>query len=195
MEKLFFYFCWNKSICFFKKSHTLEEGGAHLRISVLYLLMNLKNNCLWKNLLMWANKKRKKLNIFNVVFFKENKRKTPGGIIILRLCTKSLDDMIYSSWYIECESLKLIIVGLFFPFLLIATDVIFLSFWTMLHPFTPAFKIIWHEIQSFFCNFGSFFALWPSLQPKNQTFEKMEKASGYVIILHICFVIYGMQQT
>ena len=118
--------------------------------------MNLKNNCLWKNLLMWANKKRKKLNIFNVVFFKENKRKTPGGIIILRLCTKSLDDMIYSSWYIECESLKLIIMGLFFPFLLIATDVIFLSFWTMLHPFTPAFKIIWHEIQSFFVILGLF---------------------------------------
>ena len=116
MEKLFFYFCWNKSICFFKKSHTLEEGGAHLRISVLHLLMNLKNNCLWKNLLMWANKKRKKLNIFNVVFFKENKRKTPGGIIILHLCTKSLDNMIYSSWYIECESLKLVIMGHLLPF-------------------------------------------------------------------------------
>ena len=27
-----------------KKSHTCEEGWAHLRISVWYLLMNLKKN-------------------------------------------------------------------------------------------------------------------------------------------------------
>ena len=160
--------------------------------------MNLKNNCLWKNLLMWANKKRKKLNIFNVVFFKENKRKTPGGIIILHLCTKSLDDMIYSSWYIECESLKLIIVGLFFPFLLIATDVIFLSFWTMLHPFTPAFKIIWwYKAQDteFFVILDHFLPFDLSYNPKNQNFEKMKKASGYVIILHICFLRYGVRRT
>ena len=29
-----------------KKSHTCEEGGARLRISVWHILMNLKNNCL-----------------------------------------------------------------------------------------------------------------------------------------------------
>ena len=27
-----------------QKSHTCEEGGAHLRVSVWNLLMNLKNN-------------------------------------------------------------------------------------------------------------------------------------------------------
>ena len=34
-----------------KKSHTFQEGGAHLRISIWHLLMNLKNNYLLKKLL------------------------------------------------------------------------------------------------------------------------------------------------
>ena len=33
----------------YKKSHTCEEGGAHLRISFSHLLMNLKNKLLLKN--------------------------------------------------------------------------------------------------------------------------------------------------
>ena len=32
-----------------EKSHTCEVGGAHLRISVWHLLMNLKNNSLLNN--------------------------------------------------------------------------------------------------------------------------------------------------
>ena len=75
-----------------------EEDGAHLRISVWHLLINLKNNYLLKKLLKWANKKCKNFNISNVAFFYKNKEKMiPGGIIILHLCTKHLDDMIYSS--------------------------------------------------------------------------------------------------
>ena len=38
-------------------------------------------------------------------------KKTPGDIIILHLCTKNLNDMIYSSWDIECERLKLVFMG------------------------------------------------------------------------------------
>ena len=38
-----------------------EKGGEHLKISVWYLLMNLKNNYLFKKLLKWANKKCKNL--------------------------------------------------------------------------------------------------------------------------------------
>ena len=34
-----------------KKSYTCEDGGAHLRISVWHLLMNLRNNYLLKKLL------------------------------------------------------------------------------------------------------------------------------------------------
>ena len=32
-----------------KKPYTCKEGGAHLRISVWHLLMNLRNNYLFKN--------------------------------------------------------------------------------------------------------------------------------------------------
>ena len=37
-----------------------EKGGAHLKISFWYLLMNLKNK---KNCLKWVNKKTKHLEI------------------------------------------------------------------------------------------------------------------------------------
>ena len=49
-------------------------------------------------------------------FQKKKKRKTPGDIIILHLCTKNLDDMIYSSWNIESDWLKLVIMGHFLSF-------------------------------------------------------------------------------
>ena len=79
--------------------------------------MNLKNNCLLKKLLKWANKKQcKNFNIYNVAF---KKWKTPGDIIILQLCTKNRDDMIYSSWDIECDRMKMVILGHFFPFTLL----------------------------------------------------------------------------
>ena len=48
--------------------------------------------------------------------FKKKKRKTPGYIIILHLCTKNLNDMIYSSWDIEHNKLKLVILGRFLLF-------------------------------------------------------------------------------
>ena len=47
-----------------EKSHTCEEGGTHLRVSVWHLLMNLKNNYLLKKFLKWANKKFKYFNIY-----------------------------------------------------------------------------------------------------------------------------------
>ena len=58
-----------------KKPHKCEEGGAHLRNSVWYLLMNLKNNYLLEKLLKWANKKCKNFNIYNVLLFYKNKEK------------------------------------------------------------------------------------------------------------------------
>ena len=51
-----------------KKSHTCEEGGAHLRISFWHLLMNLKNKLLLKKLLKWANK-NKIVVIFTMLHF------------------------------------------------------------------------------------------------------------------------------
>ena len=43
------------------------------------------------------------------------KIKTPTAIIILHLCTKNLNDMIYSYWD-EHDRLKLVILGHFLPF-------------------------------------------------------------------------------
>ena len=70
------------------------------------------------------------------------KKKTTGDII-LHLCTKNLDDMIYSSRDIECDRLKLVIMGHFLPF-------------------------------------------YPLNNPENLNVEKMKKAPGDVIILHMC---------
>ena len=50
-----------------------------------------------------------------MLYFLKKSRKTPGIIIILPLSNQNLDDMIYSSWDIECEGLKLVILGYFFP--------------------------------------------------------------------------------
>ena len=53
----------------------------------------------------------------NLTFCKEKKkRKTPEDIIILHMCTKDLDDMIYSSSDMECDRLKLVIMGNYLPF-------------------------------------------------------------------------------
>ena len=51
----------------FEKSHTCEEGGANLRISVRHLSIYLKKKLL-KKLLKWANKKHKNFNNYNVAF-------------------------------------------------------------------------------------------------------------------------------
>ena len=86
----------------FKKSHKCEEGGAHLRVFVWHLLMNLKNNYLLKN--CWSEPlKNIRIFIFTMLYLKK-KIETPGDIIISHLCTKNLDDMIYSSWDIEWQT-------------------------------------------------------------------------------------------
>ena len=93
-----------------KKSHACEEGGARIRIYFLHLLMKLKNNYLLRKLLKWANKKCKNFKINKVVFFLKNKEN------VLHLCTKNLDDIIYNSWDIGHDRLKLVILGHFLPF-------------------------------------------------------------------------------
>ena len=64
----------------------------------------IKKNC-------WSGpiNKCKNFNIRNLIFLKQNQRKTSRNIIILHLCTKNFDDMIYSSRDIVCGRLKLVI--------------------------------------------------------------------------------------
>ena len=81
-----------------KKLNTCEEGGANLRISFGHLLMNLKNNYLFKKLLKWANKKQNNFNIYNVAFFEKNKEKQPEISLFYKnnLCTKNLNNITYT---------------------------------------------------------------------------------------------------
>ena len=66
--------------------------------SFSHLLMNLKNKYLLEKLFKWANKKQNNFNIYNYALKKRKEEtKTLADIIILHLCTKSLDDIIYSS--------------------------------------------------------------------------------------------------
>ena len=61
-----------------------------------------------------------------------------------------------------------------------------------LHTCVPKTTIIWGTVPGtqseieFFCHFGPFFDPLPPNNPENQNFEKMKKASGYVIILNLC---------
>ena len=50
-----------------------------------------------------------------MIFLNKKYGKTSGDII-LHLCTKNLDHMIYSSWDIECDRLKLVFMGHFLLF-------------------------------------------------------------------------------
>ena len=63
-----------------------------------------------------------------------------------------------------------------------------LSLYTCLPPMT-ILQCIVSEILSAtdrtFCHFGLFFALLPPRNPENQNFEKMKKAPGDIIILHM----------
>ena len=45
---------------------------------------------------------------------------------------------------------------------------------------------IWSTTGRIFCQFGPFFVLYPTNNPKNQYFEKMKKTHGDIIILHMC---------
>ena len=70
-----------------EKSHTCEEGGAHLIISISHLLMNFE--------------KPKNQN------FEKMKKKIAGDIIILHICTKNHNHMRYSSWDTKNEKMKI----------------------------------------------------------------------------------------
>ena len=78
-----------------KKSHTCEEGGVPLRISFWHLLMNLKNNYLFGRilghfLLFCLSKNPKNQNF-------EKMKKFAGDIIILHMCSKNHNHIMYGS--------------------------------------------------------------------------------------------------
>ena len=150
-------------------------GGAHLRIYIWHLLKNLKNNCLLKN--CWSGPiKNARILIFTILYLKKKKeeRKTPEYVTILHLCNKNLGNMIYSSWDIECDRMKLVIMDHFLPFyhywlqqLIFGKNVkktleilFFYVYqkWGSYDVWFLKYKAQWTD----FGHFGLFFAFWPS---------------------------------
>ena len=99
----------NIMIRFGIKSHTWEEWGAQLKYLLDIYWWTWKTN--WS-----GTKKNKIILIFTMLHFFKKQRKTLGNIIILHLCTKNLDDMIYGSWGKEQDGLELVILSYFLPF-------------------------------------------------------------------------------
>ena len=62
-------------------------------------------------MLKWAYKKQNNFNIYNVAFLKKKVKKNN-----CRYHYQNLDDIIYSSWDIEQNILKSVILGHFLPF-------------------------------------------------------------------------------
>ena len=107
--------------------------------------------------------------------------------------------MIYSSWDIEQNILKIVILGHFLPFYSLKTPKIKILrnqkiCWRYHFTCVPNITIIWcmvPEIRSatdrIFCHYGLFFTLFftPCIDPENQNFEKMKKALEDIIILQM----------
>ena len=100
-----------------KVTHIWRRWGTS-HIFFLAFTDELKKNYLFKKQLTWVNKKQNKFNICYTLFKKKKKKKKRKiwDTFILNLCSKNLDDMIYSSWENEHDQLKLVILGHFLPF-------------------------------------------------------------------------------
>ena len=133
-------------------------------------------------------------------------KKFLGDIIILQMCVKNHNHMIYSSWDTEWDRQNI------------------LSFWTIFCSFTPLttrkiklwknekntwryyhFTHAYHKWQSydvwfkrhelwwkfFFVILDCFLPFYPHNNPKNQDFQKMKKIPGDIIILYMCTKNYN----
>ena len=141
----------------------------------------------------------------------EKMKKIAGDIIILHMCTKNHNHMMYNSWDMEWDRQN------------------FLSFWAIFCPFTPltiykikifkkskkkkkknSWRNYWftqeyHEWQSYhiwflWYNFLSFWTIFCPLTPlttlKIKIFKKLKKTPGDIIFLQMCTIndsdtIYG----
>ena len=129
----------------------------------------------------WANKKQNNFNIYNVVLKKIIIKKNT-----CRYHYQNLDDMIYSSWDIEQNILKLVILGHLLPFYphknpkikILKNEKICWRY----HHFTHVYqKSQSYDVQfprfgvrqtEFFVILGHFLLFYHSQPPKNQNFEK-----------------------
>ena len=133
-------------------------------------------------------------------------KKTPGDIILLHMCTINEDHMIYGSWNIRHNRQNFLSFWAIFA----------LSpppqtppqrhrksrFWTIEKNIWRCYHFVqvdhkWQSYDVWFLRYGAwqteffvtldcFFPFYPPNNTENQNFEKMKKAPGDIIILHMC---------
>ena len=161
----------------------------------------------------WANKKQIILIFTKLHFLKKNIKKNT-----CRYHYQNLDDMIYSSWDIEQNILKLVILGHFLPFIPLKTPKINILknekiCWRYHHSTNVQQKSQSYDVQflrygqkflsfcAIFCPFTS-----PLIIPNVKILKEKKKMAGDVILLHIYvyhkrrsyeiwFLKYKVQQT
>ena len=129
---------------------------------------------------------------------------------------QNLNDIIYSSWDIEQNILKLVILGHFLPFYPLKTpkikifkkqkkfagDIIILHMCNKNH-FNHMMYGSWdtERDKQNFVILDCFLPFYSTMDLENQNFEKMKKLAGDIIILHMCtkshfnHMIYGSWDT
>ena len=166
----------NQKFYYKKKSHACE-GGAHLRISFWYLLIN--------------SEKPEKSEIW------KHETKIDGDIIILHMCTKNQNNMRYSSWDTEWD----IIFGNFRPFFalsaskmkiskkmrkkLVDINILHKCMRDHDHKLYCSWDMVHDTWNCYFSFWVSFLPFYPTDSPKNQNFRKKKKTPGDIIILHM----------
>ena len=208
-----FNFLWDQDTQIFfwrKKSHTCEEGGAQPRIPVWHLLINLKNNYLFKKLLKWANKKCKNFYIYIVVFFFKKNKEKHLEMLFTHVHQKS--------WWYDSHFLRQTEIGNYgsffhlLPFPLKTQKIRILKKWKKLleisfYTCVPLkITIIWGsipEIESetdrIFCPFTPLpsplttqkIKLWKKWKKYQMSSQVYQKPRSY----DVCFLIYGGWQT
>ena len=109
----------------------------------------------------------------------EKMKEKPGDITILQICNVNNNLVMYGSWDMERDGHNVLILGHFLPFSSLTIQKS--KFWrnennaSRYYHFTLSFCTI-------FCPFT------PLTNRKIQTFEKMRKMSGDIIILHMCTI-------
>ena len=130
----------------------------------------------------------------------EKLKKASGDVIILDMCTKLHDHMMYASWDMECNMHNSFVTfGHFLPFYPTIDpenknlekmskklgDIILLQICSISEDHMMYFSWDTKHDRQFFVILGHFLHFDPPNNPKNQNFEKMKKTPGDIIILHL----------
>ena len=123
-------------------------------------------------------------------------KKFAGNIIILHMCTKNHSHMMYSSWDIECNRQNVLSLWTIYA-LLLPYGPINSKCWknkknTWRYHFTNVYHNGYHiwffrygvQRTKFFFILDHFLPFYLKNNPKNQYFEKLQNAPGYIIILY-----------